>query len=131
MRRNILSLVFALVPLFFGVALPYVEFPGNNRYLNLFWSPVYGFGLFALDRMAILRSRSPLALLGVIAWPIAVSCALFILGGKVQQGGHTRLRMISLCLLFASSCCIVGLQKSLQPPFSQVPTFYKIFFSIW
>jgi hypothetical protein len=131
MREKIVSLLCAIVPIFLGIGLPYLDFPGHHRFVNPFWSTVYGCGLWILDKLGSLRIQSPLGPIGLFVWSLAVSAALFLFVSKLQQAGHTRVRWVSFCLLGASCFCIVGLQMSMQPPLSNAPTFYRLFFVIW
>jgi hypothetical protein len=61
MRRQLASLLFCLWPLFWGVFLPCVPFPGGLRFLNFFWSVVCGLGLWIIDETGGLSIVPPLA----------------------------------------------------------------------
>ena len=129
--KSVSSLVLTFVSFLFGVGLPYVEFSGQKRFLNLFWSSAYGLGLWSLDKTANLCGHSPISLLGVLGWPLVLACAIFFFCLSLQRSDKTRLRWVLFVLFCASSVCVVDLQKSLQPPLSQLPTFYRYFFVIW
>jgi hypothetical protein len=111
--------------------LPYIPFPGDLRLINLFWGVVYGAGLWVIDGVVTLRQQSPVVLLYILAWPLAVSCGLFIIGNKLHQTSHSRLRLFLIWIMIASSLAVTRVDRSLQPPFSNLPTFYKICFTIY
>ena len=129
MRRLLVSFLFCLWPLFWGVLLPYVQFPGGLRLLNLFWSVVCGLGLWTIDETVGLSIVSPLLVLGVLVWPIAVSGAMFLLGWKLRQMSSA-VRLVLICALLASSLAIVSVHSALQPPMSGLPTYYRQFAAI-
>ena len=131
MKKAILPLIWSIVPLLIGIGLPYFELPGRVRLINPLWAVLYGGGLWMLDKLALLRIQSALSLLGVVVWPVAVSAGLYWLGRRLEQTKNLRIQSICLCLLGISFLCVVELQRSLQPPLSHVPTFYKMLFVIW
>jgi hypothetical protein len=130
MRRILVSLLFCFWPLFWGVFLPYVSFPGDLRLLNLFWSVVCGLGLWTIDETGGLSIVSPLLVLGVLVWPIAVSGAMFLLGWKLRQMS-SRVRLVLICALLASSLLVASVHAALQPPMSDLPTYYRQLAAIW
>jgi hypothetical protein len=130
MRRLSVSLLFCLWPLFGGVFLPYVPFPGDLRLLNFFWSVVCGLGLWIVDETVGLSIVSPLLVLAALVWPIAVSGAMFLLGWKLRQMS-SRMRLVLICTLLASSLLIVSVHAALQPPMSDLPTYYRQLAAIW
>src|SRR5438874_2177259 len=130
MGRVLFSLCFSLIPLFLGICLPYVPLPGDVRLINLFWGVVYGAGLWAIHE-ALALPPSRVFLLFMFGWPLAVSGALFFIGSKLQETGHSRLRLMFVYIMIASSLAVTGLQRSLEPPFSKLPTFYKVLFTIY
>ena len=110
MRRIIVSLWFSFWPLLLGVLLPYFEFPGRLHLLNFFWGVVYGFGLWMIDKTVGLSIQSPLALLGLIVWPIVVSGAMFFVGWKLPQMS-SRMRLALESALLLSSLFVVNLDQ--------------------
>jgi hypothetical protein len=122
MRRILVSLWFCLWPLFLGVILPYVPFPGGHRFLNLFWSVVCGLGFWMIDETVGLSMDSRLLVIGVLVWPIVVSAAMFLLGWKLQEISP-RMRLILICALLASSLFIVSYQRAMRPPMLYLPTY--------
>src|SRR6185437_15892998 len=103
----------------------------NRRFVNLFWGGIYGAAAWALGRLVDLREFPALALLWLVAWPIAVSCGLFALGWKFQHISRNRIRATVLCLIALSIFATIGMEEALRPPFASVPTFYRLFFAIW
>jgi len=130
MRRLLISLLFCLWSFFLGVVLPYVPMPGGLRLLNFFWSVVFGLGLWIIDETVGLSMDSPLLILGVLVWPIAISGAMFLLGWKLQQMS-SRKRLILICALLASSLFVISDSAALRPPMSDLPTYYRQLFVIW
>jgi hypothetical protein len=131
MRTKLFPLWFCLWPCFLGVFLPYCTFPGGLKLLNVFWEGVYGLGLWGVDEAAGLSIQSRLLFLGVLVWPIAISTVLFIFGRKIQKINHRTLRPAMVLGLIASTFLVINLDRAQQPPFSNLPTFYRLFFIVW
>jgi hypothetical protein len=62
MRKLVFSLSLSVVPLFLGVFLPYVPFPGDVRFVNMPWGVVYGAGFFLIDLLGAFHQTQPSAL---------------------------------------------------------------------
>jgi len=131
MRKVLFSLCFSLITLFLGIGLPSVPFPGELRLINLPWGIVYGAGLWILDRFVSLRQPSPVGLLYVFGWPIGALCASFFIGTKLYETNHYRLRRVSIWILIISSLAVMEVDRSLKPPFSNLPTFYRMLFTVY
>jgi hypothetical protein len=131
MRRTTFCLWFCLWPLFLGVCLPYLTFPGGHKLINIFWGSIYGLGLWGIDKTIGLSIHSPFVAVGVVIWPIVVSSLMFILGRKLVQMNHRWLQLAIVLALVVSSLLVINLQMALQPPFSNLPTFYRLFFAVW
>ncbi|MFZ1086426.1 MAG: hypothetical protein WAN35_15800 [Terracidiphilus sp.] len=123
MRRTLVSLWFCLSPLFLGVILPYVPFPGGHI-LNLFWDIVCGFGIWMIDETVGIFKYPHLSIVGVFVWPIAVSAAMFLLGWKLPKMSP-RMRLVLISALLASTFFIVSYEKAMQPPMSYMPTYHR------
>lgn len=130
MRRTVFGLILCLWPLFLGVGLPYLTFPGGLKFMNFFWGTVYGLGLWGVDKTIGLSIQSPFVAIGVIVWPILVSTTIFIFSRKLQLN-HRKVQLSIVFALIISSLLVTNLHAALQPPFSNLPTFYRLFFVVW
>src|SRR5262245_56826272 len=101
MRRVLFSFSFALIPFFSGICLPYVRFPGDVRLANLLWGVVYGAGFFAIDWFGAFHPAhvSSAIWFALIAWPVAVSAALVMIGSRLHRTNRSRVRLLSICIL--------------------------------
>jgi hypothetical protein len=130
MRRT-MPLLLGLGSLFLGVCLPYCPLPKGVRLLNLFWSSIDGLGLWAIDQTVGLSIDSRVLLLGVLVWPILASSLMFILGLKMLRTEHLRLRLFVISAFAVTMFLTVDLNRAAQPPLSNLPTFYWLFFNVW
>ena len=130
MRKIAFALGFGFWPLFLGVLLPYFPLPGGLRLINIFWSVVDGLGLLAVDVFAGLSVQSRLLILGAFVWPIVVSGTMFLFGLRLL-GMSSRVRLVVLCALLASSLFTLNLSAAQHAPISKLPTFYRPFFAVW
>jgi len=124
MGKFVFKTAFALLPLLSGVFLPYIQFGGLGKFLNLFWGTIYGLGLFVGD--SFFRVRSPYVILGAYVWPLVLSGLLFWLSGKVWQQSGPIGRFVTAALLFASLFVVITMSKSAQPPFYYWPMYYNL-----
>jgi hypothetical protein len=122
MRRVMFGIWFSLWPLLLGAGLPYITFPRHLIFMNIFWEVIYGIGFWGVDKTVGLYVDSPFVAVGVFIWPIAVSAAMFFCGWKVLQAS-SRMRLAIVSALLLSSLLTVSLQRALQPPISDLPTF--------
>lgn len=130
MRKTAFAICVGLWPLLWGVFLPYFQLPGDLRLLNFFWSLIEGLGLWAIDLSAGLSVQSRLLILGVVVWPIVVSGVMFLFGLELLRV-PSRVRLVALSALLASSLLTVSLGAAQHPPISSLPTFYRLFFAVW
>src|SRR4051794_19503380 len=116
MDRRLFSSSVSLLPLFLGIALPYVPLPGSVRLVNVFWGVVYGAGFFVIDWFGAFHptQRSPAVFFAFIVWPVFVSGALFMIGNWLHRTTGSRLRLVSMCLLMASALALTTLDSALQ-----------------
>ena len=131
MRRTSFLLWLFLWPLFLGIFLPYCPLPGGLRLLNIFWGTVYGLGLWGVDKTVGLSIQSSFVALGVVIWPVIISAVLYVFGRRLQESSDGKVRSTIILALIVSSLPLVTLSKALQPPFSNLPTFYRLFFVVW
>jgi hypothetical protein len=127
MRKLVFSLWFSLMPLFLGICLPFVPFPGDVRLVNLLWGVVYGAGFFAIDVFGAFHPTQPSSAVSFafFVWPLVVSGALFVVGRRLYQANSSRLRLLSVSILLLSSLAVTTWGNSLQ---SSLPTFTKYYF---
>jgi hypothetical protein len=127
-RCVLFSLWFGLWPLFLGIFLPYVPFGGDRRLLNVFWSLLYGFGLWSIDHIVGLSNStaSSFLLFGGLIWPTTVSLALFVFGWRLCRGDKRRMRATAVLVLAASSLAMVDLNLVYREPFSSLPTYFQL-----
>jgi hypothetical protein len=130
-RRILLALWFGLWPLFWGVFLPYFQLPGRLRLVNFFWDAVCGIGLWLTDNTVGLSLDSRLLLgLGVLVWPIGVSMVMFLIGWLLDKITF-RMRFAVMCALLVTCLFTENLQTLMQPPWSNIPTYYRLFTAVW
>jgi hypothetical protein len=131
MRRLLFPLWFCLWPLFLGVFLPYCPLPGGHRLLNLPWEIVSGLVFWGIDETIGLSVQSRLLFAAAFYWPFVVSIAMCVLGSLLQKASRRKLRLISAVALIASSFFVVNLDRAMEPPLSNVPTYYRLFAAVW
>jgi hypothetical protein len=131
MRRILLALWFGLWPLLWGVCLPYFQFPDSLRLYNYFWGGVCGLGLWVTDITVGLSLDSRLLLgLGVLVWPIGVSMVMFLIGWMLDKITF-KMRLVVISALLVSCLLTENLQTLMQPPMSNIPTYYRLFAAVW
>src|SRR3569623_402001 len=130
MRRTV-PLLLGLGSLFLGVCLPYCPLPNGLRLTNLFWSSIDGLGLWAIDLTLGLSIQSRLLIFGVFVWPIAVAILMFILGLRLVYTKHFRIRWLVILALVATTLVTTDLDRTLQPPLSELPTYHRLFGAVW
>jgi hypothetical protein len=130
MSRVLFRTYFFLWPLFLGVFLPYLVLPTIGRVVNIFWGPVYGFGLLLSDSVFGNSIESPFLIFGVLLWPVFVSALLFVFGGLLERL-RNKTKVVAAVALFLSSLLSVGLNEMAMPPFNQVPTYWKLMTVVW
>ena len=130
MRKHLFSLWFSLLPLFLGVCLEYVPFPGDVRLVNLLWGVVYGAGFFGIDLLGAFHPTqlSPAVTFAFFIWPLVVSGALFMIGRRLYQSNSSRIRLLSMCILMASALWVTTSDNALR---SSLPTFTRYFFMFY
>lgn len=125
------QLAFAVLPLFAGVFLPYLEFGSFGRFFNLFWGLIYGIGWNVAAHASGGPNAGVAPIFGSVLWPAAVSIVLFWLSGKplaILSVVWRRAAIMSLIvtLLFVIPASLVG-----SAPFHSLPTFSNLFFVAW
>ena len=132
MRRTVFLLWLFLWPWFLGVVLPYCTFPGHIKLANLFWEVVYGLGLWAIDEAVGLSLGSRFLLfVGAFAWPVIISTIMVLLGLVLQKASLRKLQLTMALALIASSFLVTDLDRALHPPFSNLPTYYRLLGAVW
>ena len=132
MRRLWFPLWFSLWPCFLGVFLPYLAFPGGVHLLNLFWESVYGLGLWGIDETVGLSIESRLLVLGLFVWPIILSTLMFKAGRALLKDSLGKIRLPIVIALIASSFIVIANPDRVgRPPFSRLPTYYRLFSAVW
>jgi uncharacterized membrane protein len=99
--------------------------------MNVFWESVYGLGLWELDRTVGISIESSSTAVGVFAWPIVVSGLVFIFSLKLTQPRYSKLRSAAVIALVASSFLVINAERAFYPPYSNLPTFLRLFFVVW
>jgi len=131
MRRVLLSFSFSVGAFLVGVWLPYFPLPNGLRLCNLFWSMVDGLGLWLIDETTGLSVESrTLLFLGVLVWPLVVSVLMFTIGLLLYRV-RPRLRMFVVSGLIATAFLNVDVNRVSQPPFSDLPTYHRLFAAVW
>jgi hypothetical protein len=130
MKKTVFTIFFGFWPLFLGVFLPYVPFPGGLRLLNIVWSIANGLGLWVIDLSIGLSIPSKTVILGAFLWPVAVSVAMAFLGARLFDMS-SKTRVVAVCLLLATSLFTTSLSSAQHAPVAEYPTYYRLFFAAW
>lgn len=126
----IYRLIFLLLPFIMGILLPYFMVVGQDRYINIFWSAVFGFGLY-ISYSVLYLSKEFSLLFGWLIWPICISVANFLFCNHIWETNNQKMIKVSLFLLIVSCFLVIDTERSSQIPYAYIPTFWGMLFGLY
>ena len=130
MRAKLVSVGFASTSFFLGILLPYCTVGDNRGILNLFWSFVYGCGLWITDETFGLHNKVATAA-AVFLWPLMVFTVMVVCVYKHQLDSGGKLSRKLMLLFVMTIAVVVNRESALTHPLDELPTFYRFFFIAW
>ena len=132
MRQVLFRGAFTILPLLFGVFLPYIgsSVTAAGHYLNPFWSGVFGLALY-VDTISQASGPALPAWIDALIWPIIATTILFVFSGWLWRSGTRSQRIIWCGLLFVSFCIDIPLSLACSKSLIWWPNLYCLMFVIY
>jgi hypothetical protein len=132
MPKSLFRFLWTFVPVFFGIFLPYFEFPNGSRLVSLFWAVVFGISDYITYPIHYdVLHPFPVLPFVAIGWPMIVAVLLFWFSGVAWARTTMRERWIAVVTLLILCSPMITLARAQQPPFNHWPTYQNVMASIW
>ena len=129
MPRFLFQIYTSTLSIFMGVLITYADFGDMGRFLNLFWSTLYGIPLLILEE--ITENRRILVGVGGLISPAILTIVIFLLSGKFWDRQTKAGRRSAIGVFFLSGLIVVRFSSSGSPPLDWLPTYWKLMFIAW